>query len=118
MSPSDILSKDYDYALLKLEKKVVLPEYMTLEIDYKLDSQEKMQIFGYNQSSVFLYNNMDANQVGIIKEANKFQIKGKKLLNNISTMEGNSGSPITRVKKMGNKIQQVVSAIHKGSVTL
>lgn len=69
MSPSDILSKDYDYALLKLEKKVVLPEYMTLEIDYKLDSQEKMQIFGYNERSVYLFNNLDSSQVGIEKEA-------------------------------------------------
>jgi hypothetical protein len=40
--------KQYDYALLKLERKVNLPEYLTLEIDYKLNKQEPVQIYGYN----------------------------------------------------------------------
>jgi hypothetical protein len=68
-STSESQSKDYDYALLKLEKKIVLPSYMALEIDYKLDCEEQMQIFGYNERSVFLKNNMDANQEGLQKKA-------------------------------------------------
>jgi hypothetical protein len=53
--------------------------------------------------------------VGLSKLATAFDREGDKLYHNISTLQGNSGSPITRLKKLKGSQKQVVSAIHQGT---
>jgi V8-like Glu-specific endopeptidase len=96
----DLEHKDFDYALLKLEKKVNRAEYLTLEIDYQLNNQDILQLYGYNKSSFPPLKNKDALQIGLAKKATRFVKNGDRLYHNISTEPGNSGSPITRLKKM------------------
>lgn len=77
--------KDFDYALLKLEKKVSRAEYLTLELDYQLDNQDILQLYGYNRSSVYSLKNKDAFQIGLAKKATEFVKNGDRLYHNIST---------------------------------
>jgi hypothetical protein len=106
--------KYYDYALLKLAKKVPLDAHLTLEVDYSLNLREQMQIYGYNGDSVSHYDRKNSYQVGLSKLCTSMEQTEGKLFHNISTLGGQRGSPITRLKKIEQEEQHVVSAIHQG----
>lgn len=101
--------KNYDYALLRLEDKVKRDKYLPLQASYKL-VQEEMQIHGYNEKACFFqYQKNEALMVGMKKPNTKFSQNSIFMWHDISTMKGNSGSPLVAFKNG----EAVITAIHQ-----
>jgi V8-like Glu-specific endopeptidase len=93
----------YDYALLKLDRRVVREQYIELGLDY-VHCQEPLGIFGYRDCG-----EKTADQKGFWK-SNAHQTDLPSIKHRLSTLAGNSGSPL--LVKRNNKTLAI--AIHKG----
>ena len=98
----------HDYALLKLEGRVEGGEFLELEANYK-EAKEEVGIIGYRAQSCAPHTAMQS----CLWKANAHSVEaqGEVLRHKLSTLGGNSGSPI--LVKRGNK--HAVIAIHKGA---
>lgn len=99
-------NEEYDYALLKLERKVPINKFIEIGVNFG-NEDEEIGIIGYRGPSAsvtaayqsYLWKNQDQ------------KIESKFLHHKLSTFSGNSGSPI--VVKRGGRLFAV--AIHKGA---
>jgi V8-like Glu-specific endopeptidase len=96
----------YDYALLKLEGKVMRSSYIELGVGY-VNQQEPLGLVGY--PGVFC--NADSAVQRSLWKASTHQVAGDALQHKLSTLVGNSGSPL--LVRRGDKFFAV--AIHKGA---
>ena len=98
----------YDYALLKLEGHVEGAEFLELGVNYK-EVEEQVGIIGYRSPSCSL----DTAMQSCLWKSNCCNVEsnGEVLRHQLSTLGGNSGSPI--LVKRGKK--HAVIGIHKGA---
>ena len=94
----------HDYALLKLEGHVAGAEFLELGVSYK-EVKEEIGIIGYRAQSCSL----DTAQQSCLWKSNCFSVesKGEVLRHQLSTLGGNSGSPI--LVKRGRSTQSSAS---------
>jgi V8-like Glu-specific endopeptidase len=97
---------EYDYALLKLERRVQRERYIELGINY-IFQQEQIGIIGYRGGAC---DSSNASQSCLWK-SNAHEIQSFGLRHKLTTMQGNSGSPMLVRRNEG----YVAIAIHKGS---
>ena len=98
----------YDYALLKLEGHFAGSEFLELGVSYK-EMKEEIGIIGYRALSC----SVNYAQQSCLWKSNCYSVesKGEVLRHQLSTLGGNSGSPI--LVKRGKK--HAVIALHKGA---
>jgi V8-like Glu-specific endopeptidase len=97
---------EYDYALLKLDRRVHREKYIELGVNYILQ-QEQIGIIGYRGGACDINNAFQS----CLWKSNAHKIHSYGLRHELTTLKGNSGSPIL-VKRNGG---YVAIAIHKGS---
>lgn len=101
-------SSEYDYALLKLERKVPINRFIELGVNFA-NQKEEIGIIGYQGPDASL---TAAHQSYLWKNQDQ-KIESKFLHHKLSTFKGNSGSPI--FVKRGDRLFAV--AVHKGALT-
>ena len=101
----------YDYALLKLEGNVAGAEFLELGANYQ-EVKEEIGVIGYRVASC---SDDTAIQSCLWKpNAHSVQSNGEVMRHQLSTLGGNSGSPIL-VKRGDKGERHAVIAIHKGA---
>ena len=107
-----------DFALLKLKKEVKSRNFIRLSGEHhKIGQDSKLCIFGYPFDKYFQQskdkNEEAATQWGVIREGRVVEVKGGegKILHQISTLPGHSGSPIIKIEEDGTLS---IVGIHQG----